>query len=163
MTMTSALILCDSQYGNTATIAQAMTDALRATTAVRFARLAEASAHDLSNADLLIVGSPTQGGRPTQALQTFIKNLPDHSLSNIKLATFDTRMDAAKQSWWLRWIMGMIGYAATPLAASLTAKGATLIAKPEGFIVEGKEGPNRVGETERAAAWSVDLLNTIGG
>jgi hypothetical protein len=53
--------------------------------------------------------------------------------------------------------MGLIGYAAGRIASGLTSKGGRLIAKPEGFIVDGKEGPLKEGELERAAAWARSL------
>jgi len=40
----------------------------------------------------------------------------------------------------------------------LAGKSGTQVVEPEGFIVEGKEGPLKEGEVERAAAWAKTLL-----
>ena len=44
------------------------------------------------------------------------------------------------------------------IAKRLRAKGGTLSAPPEGFIVDGKEGPLRSQELERATAWLKELV-----
>jgi hypothetical protein len=48
----------------------------------------------------------------------------------------------------------LFGYAAKPIANRLTKKGGVLTMEPEGFFVEGTEGPLTDGELERAAAWA---------
>jgi flavodoxin len=47
----------------------------------------------------------------------------------------------------------VFGYAAGRIADSLKAKGGRLVAEPDGFIVEDREGPLKQGELERAADW----------
>jgi hypothetical protein len=41
--------------------------------------------------------------------------------------------------------------------------GYDLIAEPEGFIIEGTEGPLRAGEPDRARAWGAYLVQQIAG
>jgi hypothetical protein len=53
---------------------------------------------------------------------------------------------------------GLFGYAAKPISDKLVRKGGELAAPPEGFIVEGSEGPLRGGELERAAAWARAII-----
>jgi hypothetical protein len=45
-------------------------------------------------------------------------------------------------------------YAARPIANQLKKKGGDLILPPEGFFVEGMEGPLAQGELGRAANWA---------
>jgi hypothetical protein len=52
----------------------------------------------------------------------------------------------------------LFGYAAIPIANRLRKKGGELALPPEGFIVEGTEGPLRRGELERAADWARQLV-----
>ena len=106
----------------------------------------EVNPSELESIDLLIVGSPTQGGRPTRAMQDFLKNLPASALRGANVAAFDTRIP-------MKWV-GIFGYAAGRIAGSLKKSGGTLIASPEGFFVEGTEGPLKEGEVARAAAWA---------
>ena len=54
-------------------------------------------------------------------------------------------------------VRGPFGKGAPTIAKALQAKGYNLIAKPEGFIVEGKYGPLRPGELDRARAWGQTL------
>jgi hypothetical protein len=51
------------------------------------------------------------------------------------------------------------GYAAKPIARSLTKKGGELHLPPEGFYVQGMEGPLVEGELERAEDWARQILD----
>ncbi len=55
-------------------------------------------------------------------------------------------------------IAKLFGYAAGHIADSLKAQGGHIAAPPEGFIVDGKEGPLKQGELERAARWAKAIL-----
>jgi len=54
----------------------------------------------------------------------------------------------------------LFGYAAEPIAKRLGRKGGELAVTPEGFLVEGTEGPLKEGELERAAAWAERIAVT---
>ena len=72
------------------------------------------------------------------------------------MAAFDTRMvvDGPKVPGILRFMAGIFGYAAEPLAKLLVGKGGKQAAPPAGFFVQDSEGPLNVGELERAAGWA---------
>ena len=150
-----AYIIYDSMYGNTEKIAQAIGDGL--TGEVKVVRVGEANPSELKTCDLLIVGSPVHGGRATPALDEFIKQLPAKSLEGKSVAAFDTRFESEDQGVGLRILMSVIRYAAERIAKALVKKGGTLVAEPEGFIVENKEGPLKQGELERATTWAKQL------
>lgn len=57
-----ALIVYDSMYGNTEKIAKSIGGAI--TGDVKVLRISEVIPSELESLDFLIVGSPTQGGRP---------------------------------------------------------------------------------------------------
>ena len=99
---------------------------------------------DLKGFDLLIVGSPTHGGFPTEGIAGLLKASP--ALEGMNVAVFDTR---AKWS--------LFGYAAPRIARSLERNGGKLLAPPEGFVVLGTKGPLKEGELERAAAWAQQI------
>lgn len=152
----SILIVYDSIFGNTGQIAQAMADELAKTHDTRLASVQEARDIDLSDVELLIVGSPTRGFRPTPAIQEFACR-PD--LAG-RAAAFDTRIDLDSiQPPPLRWVIGAGGYAAERLVRELTEQGCTMVGEPAGFVVLGQEGPLKDGENERAAAWARGLVN----
>jgi hypothetical protein len=49
------------------------------------------------------------------------------------------------------------GYVAKPTADKLQKKGGDLVMPPEGFFVNGTEGPMKEGEHERAAEWAEQI------
>lgn len=149
------LVIYDSVFGNTEKIAQAIGSAVGTKKDVLVKRVTEVSSEDLQGLDLLLVGSPTRGFRPTEAMSAFLKNLPATALLGVKAATFDTRIpiDTIKPAIF-RSIVKKGGYAAPVIAKELKAKGADLIAEPEGFLVKGSEGPLVDGELERAVEWA---------
>jgi flavodoxin I len=114
----------------------------------------EADATALAGARLLVVGGPTYGGEPSTAMEEFLDRIPEGSLDGVSVAVFDTRISAKDTALPLRLLLGVIGYAAGRIAKALRAKGARIVGEAEGFIVEGREGPLRDGETERAASWA---------
>ena len=150
-----AFIIYDSWYGNTEKIAQAIGNGLAGE--VKVVRVGEANPSELKTCDLLIVGSPVHGGRATPELDAFIKQLPANSLEGTSVATFDTRFELEEQGAGLRLVMNIFRYAAERIAKALVKKGGILVAKPEGFIVEEKEGPLKQGELERATKWAIQL------
>jgi flavodoxin I len=150
-----AFIIYDSWYGNTEKIAQAIGDGL--TGEVKVVRVGAVKPSELKTYDLLIVGSPVHGGRATPELDAFLKQLPANSLEGISVAAFDTRFESEEKGVGLRLLMKVIRYAAERIAKALVKKGGTLVAEPEGFIVEEKEGPLKQGELERATKWATQL------
>jgi flavodoxin len=148
-----ALVVYDSQYGNTEQVARAIAEALGGTAV----RAGQASAGDVKEHELLVVGSPTQGGQPTAAVRAFLKAIPARGLEGVGVAAFDTRIAAQDSGLFLKLLMGVIGYAAGKIDKALETKGGRRIAAVEGFIVTGKEGPLKEGELVRAAAWARTL------
>jgi flavodoxin I len=144
------LIVYDSVYGNTEKIARAIAEAVTPSGEVKVLRTGEANPSGLASIDLLVVGSPTHGGRATPAVQDVLNKMAQQSLKGIKVAAFDTR----SQSKFAR----IFGNAAGRIARQLTKKGGVLIVSPEGFLVTGTKGPLKEGELERAAAWAKGIL-----
>ena len=145
------LVIFDSVYGNTENVARAIGGAI--TNDVQIIHAKEAKPNDLEGLDILIIGAPTQGGRPTQDMQNFLKDIAKTDIKGLKFASFDTRISA-------KWV-GIFGYAAGRIAKNLRKKGADLIKDPEPFFVTGTEGPLKEGEMERAAAWAQEVVNTL--
>jgi len=141
------LVIYDSVYGNTEKIAKAIGAAMAGE--VRVARVGEADASGLAGVELLVVGSPTIGGRPTQPVQDLLASLPETDLKGIKVAAFDTRYDGR--------FVKLFGFAAEKISASLTAKGGKLTSPPQPYIVTGKTGPLKGGELDRAASWAKEI------
>lgn len=149
----------DSTYGNTEKIARSIASGFAATDEVKVMRVNEISAAGLNNFQLLVIGSPTLGGRASQPVQQLLAAIPDKHLRGIGVAAFDTRISAKDVGRGLRLLMKIINYAAPRILKILTNKGGQAISSPEGFIVMGREGPLAEGETERASVW----LKTLTG
>jgi flavodoxin len=162
----SVLIVYDSEYGNTEQIAQAIGSALSSQGNVTTSRVSDVKPDQFAGQKLLIVGSPTQRFRPTVAISNLLKGLPKNSLNGVKVAAFDTRLtwEEINKTAVLAFFVKLYGnaYAAKPIADSLKKKGGELIIPPEGFFVDGMEGPLSKGEIERAAAWALQILSSLG-
>jgi flavodoxin I len=154
--MMRALIIYDSQYGNTEKIARAIGNVLNGKGEVQLTRVGEAKLEQLKGTDLLFVGSPTQQFRATQTMRTFLGSIPKNGLMGVKAAAFDTRLTQAfiDQNSVLSFFERIFGYAAERIAKALKQKGCTLVTAGEGFYVEGMEGPLSAGELERAEDWA---------
>lgn len=161
-----AVVIYDSLYGNTAQIAQAIGDGLSSLLgtagSVEVVKVGDAHPNRLAGFNLLLVGGPTHGSRPSPAMHAFLKRIPKASLVGVRFAAFDTRTDMDKLTGATR-VFGKIfdrfGYAAPKIASSLANAGGQMAAPPEGFIVKGTEGPLEDGELERARAWAIRILN----
>lgn len=134
-----SLIIYDSNYGNTKQLAEAMADVLGASAV----SVKTATAEMLKGVELLLVGSPINGWRPTEATGQFLASLPAGSLRGVRVAAFDTRISLI-----------IHGDAAKKIARELARAGATEAAPPEPFYVKGTKEPLKDGELERSRAWA---------
>src|SRR5438876_5949323 len=147
----NTFVVYDSQYGNTERIAQIIADTLRAFGQAQAIRVDPAHLVSFQGVDLLILGSPTQGFRPTLAMQFLLGNVSSQALHGLAVACFDTRF---RGRLWK-------SSAASRMARQLRTMGVEPIVPPESFFVKTmkKEGPLLTGEVERAATWARMLFN----
>jgi flavodoxin len=146
----NAFVLYDSVFGNTEKITQAIAAAL----GTQATPVSQAEAGELRGLDLLVVGSPTRGFRPTEGISKMLNGLPKNHLTGVRVAAFDTRIVLETiDSKALRFLVDKGGYAAKTIAKALVKQGGVLAAPAEGFFVTGEQGPLKDGELERAAAW----------
>jgi flavodoxin I len=149
------LIIYDSVFGNTSKIAHAILQGCNIHENVNAIRVQEVSIEKFQNINLLIVGSPTRGFRPTPAISDLLKKIPEKCLEGVRIAAFDTRLSLDHcKSGFVRFIVRKGGYAATAILSILLEKGGTPTLPPEGFLVTGEEGPLLESEMERAAKWA---------
>ncbi len=146
----NTLVIYDSQYGNTGRIAQTIAGTLRPFGQARAVRVDPAHPVEFQEVDLLVVGSPTQGFRPTPAMQSFLGNVSSQRLRSLAVACFDTRF---RGTLWK-------SSAAPRMARQLRALGVEPLLPPESFFVKAmkKEGPLLPGEIERATTWARTLF-----
>ncbi len=153
-----ALIIYDSYFGNTENIAKAIQKVLEKDNTVTLSNVNDYEPKLLENIELLFVGSPTRAFSPTEQITKFLKELPKESLTGVKVASFDTRVDIEKvKSKILTFLVNLFGYAAEPILKKLVKKGGEAILPPQGFFVEESEGPLSQGEIERVKNWIEDM------
>ena len=138
------LIAYDSVYGNTESIAKAIRAGMDGD--VNIQRASAVTTDQLEGIDLLVIGTPTHGGRPTPDVQSLLNKIPATSFKGVKIAAFDTRNSGR--------FVRIFGFAAERVSDQLISKGGTAAAPPEGFFVKGRTGPLKDGELERATAWA---------
>jgi flavodoxin len=145
------MIVYDSTYGNTGIVARTLAKSIARHDRVKLVRVRDADYDMLRGVDMLIVGSPTQGGRPTARIQEFLDGLPE--LHGMDVAAFDTRFSTRGHGPMLALVMKIVGYAAEKIDEALTEKGGTRVLPPRGFVVTGKRGPIRSGDLVAAVRW----------
>jgi flavodoxin len=148
----NTLIMYDSTFGNTERLARVMADRLAEYGIVTLFRVPEDGEFDKHDADVLVVGGPTQRHGTSPTMQAFLEGLPRHILRGLKVAAFDTRyhMSAWKS-----------GSAAHSIASRLKRTDASLLVPPESFFVAEREGPLEAGERERAEQWAELIFATF--
>jgi len=144
------LVVYGSVYGNTKTIAEAIATAIPGE--VDLLKADEALEVEPGAYDLLVVGAPTHGGRPPEAVQTFLNQIQAPALKGIKVAGFDTRVK--------HFVAKLFGYAAPRIVKALEKKGGIPVGVPGDFYVAGTEGPLLEGEVERATQWARGLAGS---
>lgn len=148
-----ALVVYDSQFGNTEQVARQITDTLLNHITVRLLAAHEATAYDIETVDMLVFGCPTQRHDVTPSVEAVLESLNPDSLEGKQAFVFDTRL----RGWKL-----ITGSAADSLARRLEELGATVVLPPESFYVAGMHGPLEEGETKRATNWARAMLTEIG-
>ncbi|GAB3598334.1 flavodoxin family protein [Angustibacter peucedani] len=173
-----AIVVHESFFGCTRAVADAVAQGLRSAdpTAVVQVVTADDAPADLRDLDLLVVGSPTHGGRPSSVVSRWLQAQfwgdpvaparrhrphgrpvtrrslgawlagPLRAREGLRAAAFDTRLPVAPT-----------GGAAEEVARRLRRRGFVVDVEPQGFVVRGVRGPVADGELERAAAWGAAL------
>jgi len=162
-----AIVVYESLWGNTATIARAIAEGIGS--GARALSTAEATAAEIDGADLIVAGAPVHAfGLPTEQSRRNAGGnsgkTPAPDLSHPPMRSWLSTLPAGKGryaafetafKWSPSGAKGAIG-------KGLEKAGYSRVAKAQRFIVTGGSGPLRSGEVERARAWGVELARTIG-
>jgi flavodoxin len=148
----NTLIMYDSTFGNTEHLARAMADNLARYGTARLLQVPEGGAFERGDADVVIVGGPTQRHRTSLAMQAFLEGMPRRTLHGLAAAAFDTRYHMA--TW-------KSGSAANRVASRLKRAGAALVVPPKSFFVAERKGPLEHGELERAVQWTEQIYAAV--
>ncbi len=165
-----ALVVYETMFGNTQLIAEAIAAGLGEYPGVEMREVGDATAEDVRGADLLVAGGPVHAFSMSrestrrdavlkssktvvsngQGIREWLESLP--AGDGKAAAAFDTRLSLG---------IVPVGSVAKPVSDRLTARGYRLVAKPEGFIVKGREGPLKDGEEARAREWGRKLAQAV--
>lgn len=168
----SVVVVYESMFGNTKTIAEAIAEGLGGAGQVVLASVDDLAPVEVGEAGLLVAGGPTHGhgmARPgahqtiardasyakygpvlagQESLRGWLERLP---AGRAAAAAFDTRY--AKPRW-------LTGSAAIKIAQRLGRKGYSVVGI-ESFFVQTAGGPLADGERERAVAWGRALAANL--
>jgi hypothetical protein len=165
-----ALVVYESYFGCTKTIAEVIADSLRLSLKARIVPIEDARHHHLGHYDLLVVGAPTHArgmSRPTTRESVAELAAQSHSsirTSNIGIgvrewldaiglwaghpaAAFDTRLPGPT---------AMTGRASKGIASELRRHGFLVVKDSLSCLVD-RNNNLLIGEADRAADWAVDL------
>jgi flavodoxin len=146
----NVVILCDSKFGNTRRLAEAMRTALADGHAVEL-RATDEGLGPVAGVDLLLVGGPTHAHGASAPLRKVLGTIAPGSLRGTRTATFDTRYHGSRL---------LTGSAAATAGKALKRAGGTPAVDPESFFVSHASPPAlEPGELERAAAWARRIVD----
>jgi hypothetical protein len=178
-----ALVVYESMYGNTHTVAGHIADGLRPTFDVEVVAVAEATAERVAGVDLLVVGGPTHAhGMSTHSTR-------DAAVAAAEKDGAELEVDAAAMGPGLReWFHGLgehraehpdlhtaraaafdtrfdmpsafTGRAGHGIGRRLRRHGFELVGSPESFFID-KQNHLLDGEAERAIHWGAALALTV--
>jgi hypothetical protein len=137
-----AVVVCESLWGNTATIADA--DLIVAGAPVLGFKLSSEKLRESVRANPGKAPTPPDLSHP--AVRTWLDALPGGQGAS---AAFHTG------------VRGPLGSAAPAIAEPLEEAGYASVAKPVDFVVSRRFGPLRDGELERARAWGAELAKAL--
>ena len=141
-----ALVVYDSEFGNTEQIANAIAGGLSEHEHVQVMPVEKAGAVKFDEIDLLVVGGPTQNHGLSPNLRAWLDAIPPGALVGVVAAAFDTRYHMPRL---------LTGSAAKNILSRLQKLGAAIYLPPESFYVDSREGPLTDGELERAERWAI--------
>jgi flavodoxin len=150
----NSLVIYDSVYGNTQKIAEAIADVFEHYGPVRMIPASNANPSHLQGIGLLAIGGPTQAHGASPAIKELLEILSPAQLAELSIVAFDTRIPI------FRWLSGS---AAESIEGKVQYYNAELIQPPESFFVEGRGGPLKEGEVERAVEWARMIMETVLG
>jgi flavodoxin len=146
-----AVIIFESQFGNTGKVARAISDTLKKHLTVQLVNIND-PLPQLDNVNLVIMGCPTQKQGLSAPMCSYLEKISD--LNGIWAVAFDTRHRGPKL---------LSGSAAPNIARQLRQKGATLLAEPESFFCVERESSLYEGELNRAVEWTNTLVMELKG
>lgn len=156
------VVAFDSFYGNTRQVAEAIADELRKSGHEASLLYLRQSREVPSEADFLIVGSPTRMGRMTGKAKRILKKLRTEAWKSRPIGVFDTHVplpdDPAEREKRFKWV---VPGAAGKLASLAEKRGLKVLGKPLRCAVKDMKGPLADGEIDKARAYAREFAQSL--
>jgi len=136
------LIIYDSVFGNTEKVATLLAAEIELLGKPSLARtVANVTDEEIKTAEVIVLGSPTRGFVPTDAMKLFLTEKA-LLLTNKKVSAFDTRLDPkAVQAKIMGWFVKKPSYANDYFEKEFEHAHAQLVVVPNAFYVRKGKGP----------------------
>ncbi|MEM0015203.1 MAG: flavodoxin domain-containing protein [Zestosphaera sp.] len=88
------IVVFETKYGNTRRVAEEICEGMKEVNGVEVVlkELKDVDVREVSNYDMILIGSPNHMGGPTRGIKAFIDELGRLRLEGVMYATFDTYM-----------------------------------------------------------------------
>jgi flavodoxin len=153
MKLTKTIVVYESKYGNTKTVAERIAQGIRTGKgiSVETKELKEVDMKNLPGYDVIIIGSPTHWGGPTRGIRKFIDRLGKLDLKKKLAATFDT------------YISKDFEFSVKKMEKSLTEKapGLKIVSPGLSIKVQGMKGPIVEGEFDKCEEFGEQIAAKI--
>ena len=151
--MAKVMVVYESKYGNTRLVAESITEGLREVSGTETAlrELKEVALNQLTDFDVILVGSPNHMGRATGSIRKFIDKLGNFNLEGKLAAVFDTYMGKDYE----KAVKGM------EKQISKEVPELKLMAPGLSIRVEGSMGPIAEGELPKCKEFGVRIATLI--
>jgi flavodoxin len=146
-----ALVVYESQFGNTEQIACAIAIALESCGAVSLRSVDDVGTFEEARYDLLFFGCPTQLHGASPGMRALLAVLRDDALTGQRFAVFDTSYPQQADA----------GSATENLIEEIKRKGGQIVAPPEHFRVVSQVGPLQPDELGRAGRWATGIAARV--
>jgi len=161
------IVVYESLWGNTAAIARAIAEGIGPE--ARALSTDEAPAAAIADAELIVAGAPVLGFTlPSERMRKSLRANPGPAptppdLSHPSMRSWLDALPAGRgcSAAFETRIRGPWGRATTTIVRGLERAGYRSITKPASFIVTGRYGPLRDGETQRAREWGAELVKLM--
>jgi hypothetical protein len=176
-----AVIVYESVFGNTREVAEEIAAGIHQAhpdAAVHCVPVADADAELTRTADLLVVGGPTHAGAMSSRLSRAAAHLPGMSVGATEEGSLEAHHAAPAGPGLRSWFHALPDAENGTRAAAFDTRGPfehhkgaaggiarrlahhhyDVLAGPQGFLVDGIDGPLQAGERERARSWGAALV-----
>ena len=147
-----AIVIFDSKFGNTATVAKSLAGGLqKAGLETTCTNLRDVRPESLSDYDLIAVGAPTQAFTASRPMKDFLRKLEDmETLKGKRGFAFDTKFGSR-----------VSGSASKYIEGRLSKLGMEIVKHRESAIVKKSEGPLEEGAGEVFERIGLEIGNTM--